>query len=516
MALSNGVAVDYEPTAVGGHAEPDVEPTPQATERLPVPEPAAATAGGTPPALAYLNLLTRLHEEFVVRQAEVHHQFLQLNQAAAALAHLRFSSAATASHAPPGAPSAPPSGMPTAVPAPRGLRRDRPQHVRDPAVDPAVRDHVARLARVHPGAIDTAADSSQARPVARPLEVHRVQVGGGRDPAPGRSSGPPRRDFSVIRDWWRQRLSTPPGWPGEDLYHGLAEQFLDHVVYADPGANAAVRGRACLYLANHQVGVESVVFAVVASALAGTPVLAVLKDQQPQGWIGRFVHDVFSYPGVGDPGLIVFLDRSDPAYTAGAVAFVGARLAAGMSVLVHIDGTRARSSRQRANQLNAALLDVAVDAGAPVVPVRFTRGLPVVPASHRLEFPVGYGRQEYWVGPPLRPADLAGMTDLERKATVLGAVNGLGPGPAGDQPAEADPAFAARVDEWVDRTGAAHEDAVVFTALAGRAEPTPAIRLLLDGAQAGRLVVADDPASRWLGRLAQRLYGPRGPEVVQL
>ncbi len=37
---------------------------------------------------------------------------------------------------------------------------------------------------------------------------------------------------------------------------------------------------------------------------------------------------------------------------------------------------------------------------------------------------------------------------------------------------------------------------------------------LLDAVNLGRLVVRDTPEDRWLGELAQRIFGPRGPRVV--
>ena len=63
-------------------------------------------------------------------------------------------------------------------------------------------------------------------------------------------------------------------------------------------------------------------------------------------------------------------------------------------------------------------------------------------------------------------------------------------------------------------TGAAPEDAVLFGTLAEVKEPGPEVRALLAAARAGKLEVGPDPRGQWLGRLAQRLFGPRGPAVV--
>ena len=99
---------------------------------------------------------------------------------------------------------------------------------------------------------------------------------------------------------------------------------------------------------------------------------------------------------------------------------------------------------------------------------------------------------------------------------VLAAINGLGPGSSAEAPGPGDVAFGAAVEAWRARTGAALEEAVFFMVLAGLGAPCAETRFLLEGAQAGTLRVTSEPRSQWLGRFAQRLYGPQGPTVVGL
>ena len=86
---------------------------------------------------------------------------------------------------------------------------------------------------------------------------------------------------------------------------------MGDVVIADPDAFAAVRGRSCLYLGNHQVGIESLLFSVVLSALSGTPTLTLAKAEHRTSWLGTLIAHSFAYPGVTDPRLITFFDRED-------------------------------------------------------------------------------------------------------------------------------------------------------------------------------------------------------------
>ena len=98
----------------------------------------------------------------------------------------------------------------------------------------------------------------------------------------------------------------------------------------------------------------------------------------------------------------------------------------------------------------------------------------VQPASARLEFPTGYGRQQYWIGRPILPEELASLRYADRARAMLDTLNALGPGVAHETPADPDPAFAQRVAQWMQRSGAAHEDAVIYAALTECADPGPA------------------------------------------
>jgi hypothetical protein len=140
----------------------------------------------------------------------------------------------------------------------------------------------------------------------------------------------------------------------------------------------------------------------------------------------------------------------------------------------------------------------------------------VTPLKQRLEFPEGFGRQDYWLGRPLLPEDLARLPLKARKDVVLAAMNTLGPELTGETPLPGDARFSAEVEAWRARSGASPEDAVLFATLAGLKNPGTAVRELLAGARTGTLSLGADARSQWLGRLAQRLFGPQGPVVEGL
>jgi hypothetical protein len=164
--------------------------------------------------------------------------------------------------------------------------------------------------------------------------------------------------------------------------------------------------------------------------------------------------------------------------------------------------------------MSSAFIDMALAVGAPIVPVRFIGALPVEPLVERLEFPIGHGRQDVWIGRPIVPEELTALPFKDRKQAVLDAINGLGPPNAEEAPCLPDAAFSAEVEAWCARTGASPEHAALFQTLAHLPDPGAEITRLLDGARRGRLVVGRDAKGVWLGELARRLFGERGPEVT--
>jgi acyl transferase domain-containing protein/3-hydroxymyristoyl/3-hydroxydecanoyl-(acyl carrier protein) dehydratase len=378
----------------------------------------------------------------------------------------------------------------------------------------AVREHVARRAFVHPSAVTVAADLKSAHTAVRPLRRHLVQVSRTGDEVAITDAGPPTQDLTVIRHYWRERIGVGP-WLIEDLYYGLIARFVADVVVVDPEAFARVRGRSCLYLGNHQVGIESLLFSVVMAALSDTPVVTLAKAEHRSSWLGRLIAHSFAYPGVTDPNLITFFEREDRESLIKIVGEIAAAMKSGRkSAMVHVEGTRSLACRRPVEKMSSAFIDMALAVDAPIIPVRFVGGLPVEESSARLEFPVRLGSQDYWLGRPILPQELATLPYKDRKAVVISAINSLGPELAAETPAPPDPKFAAAVEAWIARTGATYEDAVFFTTLATLENPGDEARLLCDGAHEGRLYLGDDPRDAWLKQLAERLFGPNGPKVT--
>ncbi|MEE8408441.1 MAG: 1-acyl-sn-glycerol-3-phosphate acyltransferase [Myxococcota bacterium] len=361
----------------------------------------------------------------------------------------------------------------------------------------AVKEHLAVEHQLHPGIL----------PQALPLTHAPVDVRRDGDRITVRSSTPATLDITPVKKFWANWFDRDP-WPVEDLYYGLIERFVRRVVLADPEAFEAVKGHSLLYLANHQTGVESLLFSILASGLGGVPTVTLAKAEHRCTWLGRLIAHCFTYPGIADPQLLTFFDRDDKTSLPRIIEQLGAQMAGpGKSVMVHVEGTRALSCREPVQKMSGAFVDMALEIGAPIVPIRFVGGLPIEPLACRIEFPINMGKQDLWIGRPILPDELSPLPYGERKALVIGAINGLGPANALEAPLEADPEFEGSVHRWMAESGASLEHAVLFRTLQHARGVCPDTEELVAAASSRRIVFADDARGRWLTTLAERLCG---------
>lgn len=297
----------------------------------------------------------------------------------------------------------------------------------DPLAELAIKQHVARKVRLHPAAISVAEDLRSARCARFPITVFPVTIERSGDAVTVRDSEPPQIDCAAVRHFWSD-VSGVTEWAMGDLHMGLIERFVRQVELEDPEGFAALRGKPVLYLANHQVAVESITFNVTLSALTELLIRVIAKTEHRKTWIGELLALASQYPNVRrhDPNL--YFDRSDPASFFKVLATFRAALEEGPTALMaHADGTRALSCRARTSQVSAVLLDLAIEQNLPVLPVRFVGGLPAEPVSARLEYPFRLGRQDIRIGSAISTAKLRELPLADRSRLVVNAINALAP-----------------------------------------------------------------------------------------
>jgi acyl transferase domain-containing protein/3-hydroxymyristoyl/3-hydroxydecanoyl-(acyl carrier protein) dehydratase len=303
-------------------------------------------------------------------------------------------------------------------------------------------------------------------------------------------------DRDRTKAFWRRATGVDGGWAGEDLLFALLDRFVGRVHVEDESMLAARRGVPALYLANHQVAVETILAALVIGGLTDTVPTLPAKTEHRHTWVGELMHALTARQGLRDPRLLRFVDRNEPASVLALRDELESDFRNGRSALIHVEGTRATTCRHRVTTLSSVFLDLAIGAGIDVIPVRFVGGLPVEPSQERLEFPFGYGKQDYWFGKPISAAELRQLPFAARTQRVLRAVNELGGMPENETPSTPAPELARTIEDFMARHGVSEPRATLAVALAELDDPSAEGRALvaeLHGAASAR----DDSLSAW-------------------
>ena len=268
-----------------------------------------------------------------------------------------------------------------------------------------------------------------------------------------------------------------------------------------------------LYLANHQLDLESALFVSAAASLQGTVTTAIARQELDESWIGPFFATCFEHPQIRDPHMLLLIDRGSPEAVLQALAAAVKETAVqARSLLVHVEGKHALQARQEVEVVSTSLIDLAVANNVPIVPVRFLGGVPLEPVAEPLAFPPGYGRQDFLIGAPLLPEALLALPSAARRAAVLAALNGFGGRWCSEAPA-GDADFGTAVAAWRQAKDVSEVQAVLWRTLAEAPDPSVETKVLLALA-AGDTKSAEERAReldplrrRWLAQASASLFG---------
>ncbi|MBB6733715.1 1-acyl-sn-glycerol-3-phosphate acyltransferase [Cohnella zeiphila] len=317
---------------------------------------------------------------------------------------------------------------------------------------------------------------------------------------------------------WRQLAGE--SWLIGDLYVSLARRFVRSVQIEHPESFRQAAGQGgVLYLANHQNLLESLFFTTVMSALARRPIGTMIKIWIRDHWIGRLLSDAAHYPEfVPDavfPYRLFYFNDAEPRSIFGLLGEMRSFMLEGGSCMVHVEGTRAYSSKHRVTKISDSVVRLAVDAGVPVIPVRFAGGLPENDVEEKPIYPYRYAAQDIYLGQAILPDTLAELSMKDRKLTVLDAINRTGPRPEAERMNEPQPEFAREVENWSASAECLKEYAVLYQVLR-QADPAAYSRDTLDLlAGRGASEWPDTPKGRWLANWAGQLLGERGSRLLR-
>ena len=359
----------------------------------------------------------------------------------------------------------------------------------------ARKEHISAAHHIHPTFLPHALPLTQVTLDSKPIKDGVCISGEGRGTL----------DLSTVKSFWSSWFNRGP-WPVEDLYYGLCQRFIGRVVLSDPESFTALHGRSMLFLGNHQVGVESLLFSIIASAITSVPTVTLAKIEHKKTWLGQLIEHCFNYPEVVDPKVISFFDRKDKSSLPKILGeFAKEMKDDGRSVMVHVEGTRSLDCTQPVQKMSGAFIDMAIKAGVPVVPVRFVGGLPRERMDNRIEFPIGMGKQDIYFGRPIMPNELAELHYGARKERVINSINSLGPSHQVETPYSKDVEFETQVRAWMQAHDVGEEHAVLGCVLSELEAPGDEVKALLKAA--GKEALTSHPNAEWLMELSQRLFG---------
>ncbi len=188
-----------------------------------------------------------------------------------------------------------------------------------------------------------------------------------------------------------------------DIVSALGKRFIGDVSFEDYREFQQLGP--CIYLANHQVAVESLLFALLVFALKGSKIATVSKAQNADHWLGQLQAGAETLYGDQNPLDILYFERSRPhEFLTLCNDFLQTAESSNRSLFIHVGGTREQYEGQGIDNMSSFIIDAAVKAGIPIVPVAFTGALPAEDTGQKYEWPVHLQGQSYSFGRAIQPS----------------------------------------------------------------------------------------------------------------
>jgi len=307
---------------------------------------------------------------------------------------------------------------------------------------------------------------------------------------------------AMLRTYLRGLLDHGP-WMGESVLTALCRQFIRDIVIEDPEDFESWRHRPVLFLGNHQIQVESLLFSLVASALTGVRLVTIAKAEHQRLWLGRLDQFSRSHPDINYPHSMVYFNQQDRGSMFDILAGLRREVEQGRSGFLHVEGELGLTCRKPVQRMSSVFVDFALDLGLPIVPVRFVGGLPVEPSPHKIDFPLGYGAQDYVIGRSIPASELRALTYAQRRQRVLAALNETGPACSEELPHPPNLALAERISAWMARNGGLEAQAAMLACLEMSEDMLPEIQQV----RGNTPLDESTPAGRWVGDIHRWLMG---------
>jgi len=209
-----------------------------------------------------------------------------------------------------------------------------------------------------------------------------------------------------------------------DLVLSLCDRFVGDVKFADLEEAKAVGP--CIFLANHQVAIESFLFGVLGFAILGRPITTISKAENKQHWLGQFQDFAIEKYRESNPLEILYFQRENPTELLQILSgFLEEMGLSEKSLFVHAGGTREQSEGEGIAKMSSFVIDQAVQCDKPIIPVLFSNGLPKQDQGKKHELPVHFTGQSYTFGKAIMPAEFKTLNSAQRVALYLQRMDAL-------------------------------------------------------------------------------------------
>jgi 1-acyl-sn-glycerol-3-phosphate acyltransferase len=327
---------------------------------------------------------------------------------------------------------------------------------------------------------------------------------------PFRSPLPPETlSLPEIRAALRSRVAEV-GLP-VDMALAPIDHLFDHA-----GSTLRFSRTPAFYYANHQTSYESFLISFLHLAIAGVPLLVVTHP-------GLFDNDYGEHCGL----LVEHLRRRNhPAADLIQVVAVPHELKPardfllslpehldGRSLLVHVGAWREFHEGQQVQTMAKDLMEVTIELGRRVIPVRISGGLPAHSLDYKFHLPYRTGRLTINMAPPIEPEEFAALDPLAQRRRILSAINRMAP-EAGSYVGQPNHGLTKRCLRRHVQTGSSALKCFLLEALETMPDPSRETELLREFIRYGVLPTEGVADPAWFARQAMWITDGRGLKTV--
>ena len=349
----------------------------------------------------------------------------------------------------------------------------------------AVSEHVSQFVRLHPTKIKY--DLQKESCLNIPYNPIKVKIENETSKTIVNGAAEEMLNWKKVRESWVEK--TCPRRFFHDLLGVLTGTFIRRIVLENPEKFWKTTEKPVIYLANHQIGLESPLVMALSFAMTGTPIQAVAKPDHVNTWLSFLLDFAEDSLGSNHPFKLVYYDKANPLQL---LEFLKKKESQEASLLVHVEGTRDVIAGQPVKKLSSVFLDMAIEKGIPIVPVRLVGGLPIGDNEEKLDFPYKNGRQDYFFGSPILPEELKAMPYGQRPKFVMEKINTLGPLADEDFPVKPVKKFIEKQKFFMETMGLPLMQAMLFAILTLIDDPCEETAMLMKAVESGSLKKAGD------------------------